>query len=53
MFREGQIGVDEYIVQKSRFRLHYESVLCRTQKKKQRKCHEENKYRADPTVFVE
>ena len=27
----GQIGVDEYIVQKSRFRLHYERVLCRTQ----------------------
>ena len=30
-FRGGQIGVDEYIVQKSRFRLHYERVLCRTQ----------------------
>ena len=27
----GQIGVNEYIVQKSRFRLHYERVLCRTQ----------------------
>ena len=27
----GQIAVDEYIVQKSRFRLHYERVLCRTQ----------------------
>ena len=25
-FRGGQIGVDEYIVQKSRFRLHYERV---------------------------
>ena len=31
-FQGGQIGVDEYIVQKSRFRLHYERVLCRTQK---------------------
>ena len=30
-FRGGQIGVDEYIVQKSQFRLHYERVLCRTQ----------------------
>ena len=30
-FRGGQIGVDEYIVQKSRFLLHYERVLCRTQ----------------------
>ena len=27
----GQIGVDEYIVQKSRFRLNYERVHCRTQ----------------------
>ena len=25
-FRGDQIGVDEYIVQKSRFRLHYERV---------------------------
>ena len=31
LFSGGQIGVDEYIVQKSRFRLHYERVLCRTQ----------------------
>ena len=25
-FRGDQIGVDEYIVQKSRFRLHYERI---------------------------
>ena len=30
-FSAGQIGVHEYTVQKSRFRLHYERVLSRTQ----------------------
>ena len=38
-FRGGQIGVNEYIVQKSRFRLHYERVLCRTQKKQTKQLH--------------